>query len=783
MKNLPYYLLCFFLCFAPLAFGLVEFWSLTTAQVVVLFITLLVCGKCWFHRQPFLNIPGLLPLVLLAAVMVLQIIPLPSGLVRFLSPAAYAYYQPLLDVYPDARWLTLSLNSSATLRQLLLFMTGILLYVSVILLFAKNLLLRRIIPIFIAIATVIAILAIIQRAVTPDMLLFIRKTPAGMPFGPWINPNQFAGYIELVASLALGLCMFYRPRRHHRDNHRERFIHFFNASGTNKHLFLAAALFIMMLAVSFTLSRGGIIGLFCSLLLFQILYLYKKKSRSYFGVTLLVVAFCMVFAWAGWESLTDKINHGIDAEGNIHDDRVTLWSDSVRLVGDFPVLGSGFGSFINIYPLYKTLKNPFIYDHPHNEYLEILTDGGIVGGALALWFLVALFRHTWQKIRIRRNRYPILLGIAGLSGISATLIHGVTDFNMHNPAIFLHFYLLCGLTVATVNIRFEGGEGRTLLPVRPLSHNTLYGLSSVLTIAAVALLLCGQSVARYMEMNNAQTYVSPALKREKLEDLVNSWRWIVRLDPFESRYRYQLANIKLYLGEKTSATRDFWLAAMLNPLEGAYLQRVGYLQPNAQIGKRLILDGVKRSLHRSDLAASLAEYLLRTGEHDEAVEIIKKSLAEEPTSWKKWITLMDSYDFLPEQINTLLPPDDATPWFNIGYFRMQGSRPEDAELYFTKALEIMERHEKEIYPEYWYSQICAYFSREGQSPEMLGRALRQAVRNWPYVLRFRMNLGDYYLIQGFTARAIDTYRSVLEIRPRYPAAVEKLKELRVDTTP
>jgi len=783
MRTLPYYPLYLFLAFAPLAFGLVEFWSLTAAQAIILLVALLACGGRWFSRQPFLKIPGLLPLVLLVALMILQITPLPPGLVRFLSPTAYTYYEPLLAVHPDDAWLTLSLNCNGTLRQLLLLVTGILLYVSVILLFAKNLLLRPFIVTFIVIATVIAVLAIIQRAVMPDMLLFIRKTPAGMPFGPWINPNQFAGYIELAAPLALGLCMFYRPRRHHRDSHKERFIYFFNTTGTNKHLLLLAALFIMMLAVTLTMSRGGIISLFCSLLLFQILYLSKKKSRSYFGVTLVLVAFCLVFAWVGWKDVGTEFSQTLNAEGKIRDDRITLWSDSAKLLADFPVFGSGFGSFVNIYPLYKTLKNPLVYEHPHSEYIEILTDSGIIGAALVVWFLAALFRHSWKSIRLRRNRYPILLGIAGLSGISATLIHGLTDFNMHNPAIFLTFYMLCGLTVATVNIRFEASECRTILPARPLSSNTVYGASSLLVIGAVALLLVSQTIARHLEGKVSQIYVSPQLKREILKPLADSWRWVVRLDPLESRHRYQLATIEWYLNEKERATRGFWRTAILNPLEGTYLQRVGYLQSNAQIGKRLILEGAKRSLRRSDLAASLAEYLLRTSEQGEAMEIIKKSLAEEPTSWKKWIILMDSYDFPPEQVAALLPPEEPSPWFNIAYFRMQNNRANDAQLYYIRAVEIMERHDKEVYPEYWYSQICAYFGRQGQSSEMLGRSLRLAVQNWPYVLRFRMQLGDYYLAQGFTARAIATYRSALEINPRYPAALEKLKELGAEATP
>ena len=780
MKTVPYYLLCFFLCFAPLAFGLVEFWSLTTAQAIILLTALVVCAGRWFGREPFLNIPGLLPLLLLVAFMALQILPLPQALLRFLSPTAYAYYQPLLAVYPNDAWLSLSLNNSATLHQLLLLATGILLYASAILLFAENLLLRRFTAIFIIVATMVAALAIIQRAVSPEMLLFVRRTPAGMPFGPWINPNQFTGYIELVAPLVLGLCMFYRPRRHSHDSHRERFINFFSSAGSNKHLLLAGALFIMILAVTLSTSRAGLASLFCSLLLFQILYLYKKKSQSYLGIAVLLVAFALVAAWTGWDSLVNQIDDGIDAQGNIRDDRTVLWGDSLRLSRDFIVFGSGFGSFVNTYPLYKTLKNPLIYEHPHNEYLEILTDGGIIGVALVAWFLFALFRHCWQKIRVRRNRYPILLGIAGLCGITATLMHGITDFNMHNTAVFLLFYLLCGLTVATVNIQFTMGECRTLLASPPLSRNIVYVLPTMLAIAMVAVIVSGQTMARYLEAKNAKTYVSPQLKKEKLEKLAASWRWAARLDPLESRYRYQLAGIKWHLDEKAPAIRGFWLAAMRSPMEGVYLQRLGYLQADAKIGKQLILDGARRSLNRADLAAGLAEYLLRTGEQNEAMEIIKKSIDEEPTSWKKWLTLMDGYNFSQEKIIALLPPENASPWFNIGYFRVQNKHTEDAQQYYTRALEIMERHENETYPEYWYSQICAYFTLQGQSREMLGRSLKQAVRDWPYALHFRIRLGDFYLSQGRKAIAISTYRSALEIQPRYPAAIDKLRELNVE---
>ena len=136
------------------------------------------------------------------------------------------------------------------------------------------------------------------------------------------------------------------------------------------------------------------------------------------------------------------------------------------MIRDYIVLGSGFGTFLDVYPSYKTIAGDLIFDHAHNDYLEMLSDGGVVGFLLAAWFCAAVLLHGIKKIRMRRDRFAVLLGIGAFTGICAALMHIVVDFNLHNGAVGLYFFFLCGLLVAIVNSRYNYHETASLLDAR-----------------------------------------------------------------------------------------------------------------------------------------------------------------------------------------------------------------------------------------------------------------------------------------------------------------------------
>jgi O-antigen ligase len=80
-------------------------------------------------------------------------------------------------------------------------------------------------------------------------------------------------------------------------------------------------------------------------------------------------------------------------------------------------------------------------EYSHNDYLQILTDSGIVGGVIALWFIVLLFRAVGRAMK---STDPVLrsFALAGGAAIVSVLIHSLFDFNLQIPSNVLLFLVL-----------------------------------------------------------------------------------------------------------------------------------------------------------------------------------------------------------------------------------------------------------------------------------------------------------------------------------------------------
>jgi O-antigen ligase len=113
------------------------------------------------------------------------------------------------------------------------------------------------------------------------------------------------------------------------------------------------------------------------------------------------------------------------------------------MIGDFPITGSGFGTFREVFPRYLPRGSVFDWLQAHNDYLEVLLDGGIVALALVAWLAVAYGRRLVRAVRSSRS--PARLGLA--LGIAALAAHAFVDFNHQIPANALLFVTLAALAV------------------------------------------------------------------------------------------------------------------------------------------------------------------------------------------------------------------------------------------------------------------------------------------------------------------------------------------------
>jgi len=219
-----------------------------------------------------------------------------------------------------------------------------------------------------------------------------------------------------------------------------------------------------------TLSRGGIIAFSVSCLLLFVLARMRRGLRKKIGPLALVgLVLVLIVMVAGWDRIEDRFQELAEEHGLR---RADVWLDSVGIVRDFPLFGTGFGTYTDSYPAYQSHSSTALYDHAHNDYVELAADTGLVGTVLflglAFLFLVKVFRQ-WLG---RHRGYVKAMGAGGLASLSAMAVHGMTDFNLHIPSNALLLAVVAGLTYSVVfNVgRSEMGAGENLSHAKPQSR-------------------------------------------------------------------------------------------------------------------------------------------------------------------------------------------------------------------------------------------------------------------------------------------------------------------------
>jgi O-antigen ligase len=343
---------------------------------------------------------------------------------------------------------SLSLDPNAT-RLVIVQLVGLFVYFAAVLVFIDTPrrlhLMVRTIMIF---GFCLAMFGLTQSFTSPTKIYWLRELPQSTAFGPFINRHHFAGYMELTLALPLGLL-------------------FAGAVDREKkllYLFLAG---MMGVALFMTTSRGGVISLVAEVFFFVIVTAFwhkenertrKRESRIRgaivrlaFGAALVIGLVIGVAVIGGGDvpldRLVDSVNTNDPTTGRAH-----FWSVTLNMIKAHPVLGTGLGAFGVIYTGFDTRNGLLRLEQAHNDYLQVLSDGGIVGAFLALAFVVLLFARAFYRMRTR-DPFRRGVALASLGGCFAVLVHSFFDFTLHTTANALLFLVLAAL--ATLNGRVE----------------------------------------------------------------------------------------------------------------------------------------------------------------------------------------------------------------------------------------------------------------------------------------------------------------------------------------
>ncbi len=120
------------------------------------------------------------------------------------------------------------------------------------------------------------------------------------------------------------------------------------------------------------------------------------------------------------------------------------------LIKDFPLWGSGLGSYRYIFPKYKHSLAQANYYHAHNDYLELAAETGIVGFLMIMGLAGCFWRQLIVKWFNRKSTYVKGLVLGGIGGGVAMSVHSLTDFNMHIPANIMLLVVIMGVSWSAV---------------------------------------------------------------------------------------------------------------------------------------------------------------------------------------------------------------------------------------------------------------------------------------------------------------------------------------------
>jgi O-antigen ligase len=294
----------------------------------------------------------------------------------------------------------------------------------------------------------LAILGLTQSFTSPTKVYWFRELNQSTAFGPFINRHHFAGYMELTIALPLGLL-------------------FAGAVDKEKRIIYLFIAGLMGVALVMTASRGGIISLVAEIVFLVIVTaIWRKPSerrrlrrsgrlkrvgaRIVMTGALLFSLFLGVVLLGGEFSINrfiDSVNTDDPTTGRAH-----FWSVTLDIIKAHPYMGTGLGAFGVIYTKYDTRNGLYRLEQAHNDYLQVLSDAGIVGGVLGLSFVVLLFYKAISRAK-SRDDFRRGVALAALSGCFAVLIHSFFDFTLHTTSNALLFLVLAA--IATIDNRVE----------------------------------------------------------------------------------------------------------------------------------------------------------------------------------------------------------------------------------------------------------------------------------------------------------------------------------------
>jgi O-Antigen ligase len=378
-------------------------------------------------RKPFRLLDGALVACLL--VIGMQLVPLPPQIRNALSPSAYGVEQNLeFERQIAAR--PLSLDPGATAWALSFGIALVLIFWSARSLFGRGGSVRAVTRFIGWFGLALAIIMFVQRAVTPGLIYGfwtpITRASHPTPLGPFVNRNDIATWLMVACPVVFGYLIARVSSKIVEDGRLD-----VESLADSRTLWLGASVVLMTAALLSSLSRSGLFGgtaAACVLALLASRRVPRSRmawSLVGFGVLIAVASFYVNVA-----ALAERISYTLPSNLG---GRLTVWRETWPIARDFPLTGIGLGAFERAMLVYQQSTRLIFFNHAHNEYLQLLVEGGLVLVVPA--FLALVGALVAAGAHLHADRTPIFWIRAGaVSGLAAVAAQNVWDTGLRMPA-------------------------------------------------------------------------------------------------------------------------------------------------------------------------------------------------------------------------------------------------------------------------------------------------------------------------------------------------------------
>jgi O-antigen ligase len=398
-------------------------------------------------------------LVAIALTLVVQLLPLPAVAVNALSPRAARVrsalqFTPLMPAPQDL--VTLSVDQAATAGALGAVTLGILSFWIARALFGSGGHTRAFCRALAAIGAIAGVMALVQKAIAPKMLLFTIEPVARStnPFGAFTNRNHMAAWLLLIAAPLAGY-LIARMRIHDQDfrGHWRPWVRHFLVSGM---ALTALALVIVMGTLLATLSRSAVIGLgAAAVVAWRLGQPRMRIERSSLPVRLGAAGAALLAAMVfidldGWAT---RLQESFGEMPGTSLSRTTIWKETLPVIRDFPITGTGAGTYSDVMTQYQqsrvwvgSMQRWAHFNNAHSHYLQLVSEGGVllaIPVVVALFAFVALARAA--VLADKGEMFWVRVGAA--AGLAGLAVQSIWEVALTMPANAVLAGVLAGLVL------------------------------------------------------------------------------------------------------------------------------------------------------------------------------------------------------------------------------------------------------------------------------------------------------------------------------------------------